>query len=47
MILDNSIEVFDDVAVVKILDEVDFLLDSLDFLFADWHFLHCYEHAVV
>ena len=47
MILDDCIEILDDVLMMEILDEVDFLFDRLDFLFADRHLLHGHKHTII
>jgi hypothetical protein len=47
MVFDDSIKVLDNILMVEILDEVDFLLDGLDLLLADGHLFHGHEHSVV
>lgn len=47
MILNDSIEIFNNIFVIQIFNEVDFLLNGLDLLFTDGHFLHGNKHAIV
>lgn len=47
MILYDCVEVFNDIFMIQIFDEIDFLLNRFDLFLADGHFLHGHDDAII